>query len=299
MKRGAEFPQGMHLYRQGELTLIEVNNDFARLVMTTHGASVLSFAPKMDDGRLQPDLLWVSDRAHYTGEKPVRGGIPICWPWFGVSNEPGLPAHGFVRNMTWQLMSSDSDDLGRTRLTFRIQSNAQSLALWPYRFELTLDVFVGSELTLTLSTRNLDSKAFTVTEALHSYFSVSQASEVFVTGLGNSECHDKLADLPPYRAEDVLSIVPPLDRVYLQQPGRVQLHDPGFKRNIEIEKHGAASTVVWNPGAELVGGFDDMDNQAWSKMLCVEAGNVLDSQVVVEPNTTHAFSLHLRAKPLG
>ncbi|KUJ72418.1 hypothetical protein AVO41_00960 [Thiomicrospira sp. WB1] len=289
----------MHLYRQGALTLIEVNNDFARLVMTTHGASVLSFAPRLDTGELQPDLLWVSERAHYSGEKPVRGGIPICWPWFGVSAEPGLPAHGFVRNMTWQLVSSDSDEQGRTRLTFRIHDTPQSRALWPWHFELSLEVLVGAELTLTLTSRNLDTKPFVITEAMHSYFSVSDANEVFVTGLGDSVCHDKLTDLPPYRAEDVLSIVPPLDRVYLNQPGQVQLHDPGKKRNIEIEKTGATATVVWNPGAELIGGFDDMDNQAWSKMLCVEAGNVLDQSIVVAPQASHAFRLHLRAKPLA
>lgn len=298
---------GMHLYRQGALTLIEVENAFAYFQMTTHGASVLRFCPKtgQNTGGRQgvskasmPDVLWVSERAQYHGQKPVRGGIPICWPWFGVHEDPAMPAHGFVRNMTWQLVGSHTNDQAHTCLELKIAHSAHTLALWPYRFALSLWVEVGPELKLTLVSHNHDDKSFALTEAFHSYFQVSQAEKVFVSGLQGSECHDKLTDLPPYSAEDTLSVQPPLDRVYLQQRQPLVLHDPGYKREIHLVKTSAHSSVVWNPGPSLVKGLDDMDDQAWSEMLCVESGNVLTQGVTLQPGQTHQQSLQISVQAL-
>lgn len=288
---------GVRLSMREQLMMIEVENDFAKATITPHGACVLSFVPKSGNASGQ-DLLWVSEAAVYTGEKPVRGGIPVCWPWFGPASEPGLPAHGFVRNRVWHLDSVRNLDAGITEIILMLESDKTSLALWPHAFRLELKIEVGTELVMTLTTHNLNDHDIEVTEAFHSYFTVSDAESIQVEGLAPSFCYDKLTDADPVEQVDVLEILPPIDSVFIDQVVPVKIKDVEFQRNICIEKGNARSTVVWNPGPEIIKGFSDMTNDAWTRMLCVEAGNVLQNAVWLPSGEKHKMILKVYAEDL-
>ncbi|KUJ74039.1 D-hexose-6-phosphate mutarotase [Thiomicrospira sp. XS5] len=284
--------EGVRFCRRDGLVMVKVTNAAASALLTTHGASVLSFTP-LSEASSQQDWLWVSEAAIYTGEKPVRGGIPVCWPWFGPADKPGLPAHGFVRNQVWDLTSVSAVSPTQTELVLTTVSTPETLALWPHAFKLQLKVTIGESLEVVLTTHNQSDQPVDITEALHTYFSVSNAPEVVVDGLQGSECFDKLTYAESYFQTAPLKIHPPIDSVFIDQAEPVVIRDLGYGRCLCIEKESAVSSVVWNPGPEIIKGFADMDDQAWPKMLCVEAGNVLQNAVTVPPGSEHAFRMVL------
>lgn len=284
--------EGVSFSMKDHLMMIEIDNPFASAVITTHGASVLSYIPKQGVSAGQ-DLLWVSDEAIYDGSKPVRGGIPICWPWFGPGEEDGLPAHGFVRNRVWHLDAIHSHAEGSTEIVLVCDSDEATLAIWPHAFHLELRIEVGEKLSMSLITHNLNGYDLSITEAFHTYFSVSQADGIQINGLEQSRVLNKLTHAAPCQQSDPLVIASPLDNVYLNQTGRVRFEDKGWKRTIVIDKNHSDSSVVWNPGPEGVKSFADMKDDAWQSMLCVESGNVLDNAVLVPSESKQVFSMIL------
>lgn len=278
--------EGVELNQHHGIEVIDIENQFATAKITTHGASVLSFIPKG-----QHELLWVSDEAVYDGSKAVRGGIPVCWPWFGQARHSHLPAHGFVRNIVWQVDKIESFDAGETRVVLRCESNDETMAIWPHEFELTLCIEVGPTLILNLTTHNLSDTTLSLTEAFHTYFNVDPQG-LEIKGLVKSTHLDTLIeDAVAETQTEVLVLEPPRDSVYLNQPGNVFLIDVHNKRQIKIAKRNADSSVVWNPGAEIVKGFSDINDQAWSEFVCVESGNVLDNYITVLPQEKHVLSV--------
>ncbi len=284
--------EGVRFYRQDGLVMVEVTHAAAKALLTTHGASVLSFTP-LSETTSRQDWLWVSESAVYSGEKPVRGGIPVCWPWFGQAEKSGLPAHGFVRNQVWELTSVSAVSPTQTELVLTTASSPDTLAIWPHAFELQLTVTIGKSLELALTMRNLSDQPVAITEALHTYFSVSNAPDVVVDGLQGSECFDKLTYAESYFQTTPLKIQPPIDSVFIDQTEPVVIRDAGYERCVRIEKKSAVSSVVWNPGPQIIKGFADMNDQAWPKMLCVEAGNVLQNAVTVAPGSEHTLRMML------
>ncbi|MDX1795418.1 MAG: D-hexose-6-phosphate mutarotase, partial [Hydrogenovibrio sp.] len=164
--------EGVQFSMQQNLLVIEVENRFATAKITNHGASVLSYVPKQGPSA-ETDLLWVSDQAVFDGSKPVRGGIPVCWPWFGKAEDPELPAHGFVRNRVWQVEQVSNLENGVTEVVLSTHSDDASLAIWPHAFDLTLRVEIGEKLTMTLISHNPNAYDISITEAFHSYFNVA------------------------------------------------------------------------------------------------------------------------------
>ncbi|HHT00976.1 MAG TPA: D-hexose-6-phosphate mutarotase [Thiomicrospira sp.] len=286
--------EGIQFKTQEGFELIEINNKFAKATIATLGGSVLSFIAKG-----QKDLLWVSDTAVYDGSKPIRGGVPICWPWFGAAKQPGLPAHGFVRNMVWKVEKAAHLDTGETRILLVCESNEATLAQWPYEFNLKLCVEVGKSLTLTLFTANLTDEAIDITEAFHTYFAVANPVGMQIKGLEGSTHLDKLVeDAPAETQADMVVLNPAKDSVYLNQTGTVSLVDADNNREIIIQKRNSHSSVVWNPGPEIVKGFADIDDQAWLEFACVESGNVLDDFVTLPAKAEHMLSVQYSVKPL-
>ena len=269
------------------IEVIEIDNEFAKASVTTYGACVLSYVPQQ-----QQDLLWVSNQAVYDGSKPVRGGIPVCWPWFGKALTSNLPAHGFVRNKEWQLEKLELLESGVTRLHLTTKSDEQTKAIWPYEFELSLTIEVGRKLILSLTTVNCDSDAFTVTEALHTYFNIGLPQGLRIEGLGESIHCDKLNEnaLPEQQSGEVV-LNPPMDSVFQHVKKELMLHDEVNERAIRIRSRNANSAVVWNPGAEIVKGFSDIAAQGWKEFACVESGNVLDDFVTIAPGSKHTLSV--------
>ncbi len=275
---------------EGGLIVVEVGNAQATARIALQGAQVLDWTPAGG----QP-VIWVSPGAIYTAGKSVRGGVPVCWPWFGPhTTEAGFPAHGFARTQCWEMVQVQQLSDGSTTLSLRLLQDANTRLLWPHDAELLLLVNVGRRLQIDLLTRNTGDEAFTVTQALHTYFAVSDVREVSVRGLEEVAYIDKVAD----GARDVQSgpvmFCAETDRIYLDQGGECVIDDPGLQRRICIRREGSRSTVVWNPWAEKSVAMADMGEGAYRGMLCVEATNAAEDAVCIEPGGEHRLQVSYR-----
>lgn len=149
----------------GGLPMVHVNNAHATARISLYGGQVLGYRPQ----GAAADLLFVSEQAHYQSGKAIKGGAPVCWPWFGADPQGlGRPAHGFVRNRLWDLRQTAALPDGQTQMVLGLTDTAETRALWPHAFDLSLTITVGATLRLDLSTHNTGPTPFDITQALHS-----------------------------------------------------------------------------------------------------------------------------------
>lgn len=261
-----------------------VTNPQGAATLARQGAQVLTWAPAG-----QPPVVWLSPDARFTAGKSLRGGIPVCWPWFGAHPADATkPAHGFARNLDWKMVET-TRLRDATRATLRFVPEEAQHALWPHGAELTLAVTVGERLRLELTTRNTGTDAFTLTQALHTYFHVGDIGAVRVDGLSGKTYVDRLAGDARIRQEGPVTVAGEVDRIYLDCPGDTVIVDEALKRRIRISKQGSSSYVVWNPWAEKGAKFGDMGENGYRRMLCVETTNAWDDVVSVAPGATHTL----------
>ncbi|BBP47082.1 D-hexose-6-phosphate mutarotase [Thiosulfatimonas sediminis] len=296
--------KGLRFSMCGDVPMIEVDNDYATARMTTHGATVLSYCPKDSKGKAGEDLIWVSDNAIYDNKTPVRGGVPICWPWFGAYKaefnsplEDGAEpqGHGLVRKKSWHLARIETLKNGATLVEFTTQADAETRAIWPYEFLLSLQVVVGETLGLTLTTSNLNPIPLKITEALHTYFKLPINAKLLVDGLQGAEEIDTLKDNQSRDVTEKLLVKPPMDSVYLQVQPTLTV-SAGGKPALQIEASNAASSVLWNPGPETVKGFKDIHPDHWTQFVCIENGNIWDDAVTIAPEGKHRLQIAI-SKP--
>ena len=220
-----------------------LNSDAGRATVALYGAQVLSWEPAGHS-----DMLWISPRAKPNADTALRGGIPVCWPWFAVHpQDPAKPMHGFVRTRTWDVVASEAGDAAVT-LALATRTVPQDAALWPHSAEVALEIEMGRELTLTLTTRNTGAAGLPLTQALHSYFRVADIERVHVEGLHGRTYIDKV-DGNRRKTQDSarLDIDREVDRIYHGDIARIALVDAGLGRRIEVASN-SRSAVVWNPG---------------------------------------------------
>jgi len=272
-------------------TLAEIDNAFGRATIALEGGQLLTWIPKD-----QEPVVWLSPEAVYTPGKSLRGGVPVCWPWFGAhESDPTLPGHGFARNKPWSVKACEALEDGATRITLILKQDEETAKMWPERSELRLAVTVGETLTLALTTSNLSARPITVTEALHTYFHVGDIARVTVSGLEGSTYMDKV-DGGAYRTQEgAVTIDGEVDRVYLTAKGECVIHDEALGRRIHITKEHGRSTVVWNPWAEKGAAFGDMGDEGYRKMLCVESANALSDAQTVQAGAEHTLTTTYRA----
>ena len=264
-----------------------VDNKFAKAEISNYGGQVLSFQPHNET----ENLLYLSEHAAYEDGKAIRGGAPVCWPWFGDDRSGlGLPSHGFARNQQWKVVQSQALIDGSTSLTLMLTDTDESRAVWPYRFELYIEVVVGEKLTINLATLNTGDKTFSFTQALHTYFNISDISNVHVSGLANKYYLDKLDDFNLHIQESDIVIDREVDRIYQAAPSIVRLLDQGFKRKVAISSTGSHTTVVWNPWSEAVAKIKDLDKDSYRQFLCVETVNAAEDNVVLGAGEKHTLS---------
>ncbi|SEF59644.1 D-hexose-6-phosphate mutarotase [Marinobacterium lutimaris] len=270
---------------EGQLPECELTGPGGRTRISLQGAQVLSYEPEG-----QQDLFWLSSTSRYQPGKAIRGGIPVCWPWFGDHpDNPELPAHGFARTTLWEVRSSYADN-EVTRLQLGLTDSPSSEQLWPWQFELILEIELGEQLVLSLTTTNTGAQSFIITEALHSYYAVGAADNLRIEGLKAHRYQDKLEDFAVKTQEQELEPQPPLDRVYdTDEP--VTLIDPLLKRRIRIDKEASASTIVWNPGAEIAAGMADVGSGEETGFICIEAGNARERIIRLAPEESHCMKM--------
>ena len=265
---------------------LEINNNSASAKVALQGGHLFHYQQHGKD-----PLLWLSDKSYLKNGKAIRGGIPICWPWFGKCNtDSSLPQHGFARTARFELIKSHEPDENSTELLLQLESSDQTLTLWPYRFKLLLHITIGKTLIVSLTTKNCDTKSFSITSALHSYFTVSNIDSVYVQGLDQTGYWDALTDETGIQ-EGNIHISEEFDRVYQKTEEVITLHDT--ERTIQITSEGSASAIVWNPWIKKAKTMADMEQDAHKTMLCIETANALEDARTVAPNEEHTLKVYL------
>ena len=272
------------------LEVVEIETAAATAAVALQGAQVLSFVPR--GGR---DWLWVSERARWSAGMALRGGIPICFPWFGPHpSERSFPAHGFARTTAWRLagVQEIGDD---ARLALTLASDAATRAVYPHPFEARLEVTVGAELGLGFEVSNPGDAPLAFEVAFHTYFAVADLGQVAIEGLGGCAFVDKVAGGARRREGDgPVRIAGEVDRVY-DSDGPVTLVDPAGARSLRLESHGAGSTVVWNPAPTKTATLSDLAPEAYQRFVCLETGAIGDRRITVAPGQQHRLTVRTRA----
>jgi glucose-6-phosphate 1-epimerase len=258
------------------------------------GAQVLSWQPKG-----HAPVIWLSPMERLGTAKPVRGGTPVCWPWF--ANHPtdaAKPPHGFLRTRRWACDVVETSDAG-VRVYLNTSTTEADRLLWPHAADVEMIVTLGETLQLEMMTRNKGSDAFALTQALHTYFAVGDISDVTVEGFDRQSYIDKLDDNARKRQAADIAFSAEVDRIYDEHTGAAVIVDRGLKRRIEITKSGSRSTVVWNPWSGKAARMGDMGPMGWRRMVCVETCNAGQDIVTIQPGGQHVLTVEYRVSALA
>ena len=278
--------------RHGGLTVADINNRHSTATVFLHGAHVTSFKPKGGE-----EVLFLSGHSRFESGIAIRGGIPISWPWF--ADHPAnktKPAHGFARISNWEVRGTEIDGEA-SRITFGLSENQYTRSLWPHAFDLEFVIRVGKELHLDLIAKNTGEEDFTITQAFHSYFRVSEIKNIYVQGLEGSNYIDKVDSFKEKYQEGQVEIVKETDRIYCKTATDCVIHDPGLKRKIRIKKDGSRSTVIWNPWAAKAHKMNDLDDKDYKRFVCVETTNAGEDLIPLSLGSKHILSANISIEP--
>lgn len=273
---------------EGGLTMAEINNPHASARIALQGAHLIGWQPKG-----QEPVIWLSRLAKFVPGKSIRGGVPICWPWFGPhQSQASLPAHGFARTVMWEVLETREHADGCTSLRFGLVETEATRAMWPHPCSLEIEFTIGATLRIQLSTRNLGAQPFTIGEALHTYFHISDVGKTTLRGLEGTTYMDKAGGASELKKQaNGIKIDSEVDRVYLDTVSDCIIKDRGLGRVIRVAKQGSRSTVVWNPWVEKAEKMGDFGPEGHRGMVCVESANALENTVSVAPGETHHLAV--------
>lgn len=272
----------------GDLPMIKIDTPLATAVISLYGAQVLSFQPKSASN----DLLFLSEKANYQVGKAMRGGIPICWPWFSQEKpRPQLPNHGFARTSIWAVTeTSRADDVVQLQLI--LQDNAETREMWDHAFQLTLDITISEQLSLSLTTENTGTDSFQFSQAMHTYFAVGDIAQTQVSGLNGVNYINTVAgNNTSHQQAGAVKIAAEVDRIYTDFAGTLQLQDKKNNRSIDIESSGSNTTVIWNPWQAISAEMKDLNDAAYQQFICVETVNTGDDTVKLAPTEKHTITV--------
>lgn len=291
-------------YTQGDLALWRVETPHGVGVIAEQGAQLLSYVPHG-----QPPLVWLSDEARYAHGESPRGGVPVCWPWFGdLARNPAevrarvrdvaaanAPKHGFVRSQDWvhvdTAMDNDSATLVFKKEVFEGQGG------WSQAAHLTLRLRFAESVTIELGVSNQSDTPLIASQALHTYFAVSDVRHISIEGVDGARFVDTLDDWAIKTQAGPLRFTSETDRLYLGLGNTLSIVDPGWARRIAIQTSHSRSAVIWNPWIDKAARLSQFADDAWQGMVCIETARVWDDLLQVEPGDTGYMAVHLRAIP--
>lgn len=278
------------------LKYIELDNEFAKAKIALQGAHVMEFQPKTEEH----PVLWLSDKARYVEGRSIRGGVPICWPWFGAHpTDSTLCPHGFARVIPWEILGVETVYGGATRIALQMKQTPEAKRQLSYPYSLIMMLTIGRRLRIELATTNKADHPFIIGEAFHTYLAVSDVENIKITGLQECVYADKLRNYERSVENSFLQFDGEFDRVYLDHSSDCIIHDSGYNRLIRVHKSGSNNTVVWTPWEEKAHTIGDMgDGDEWRKMICVESTNALENSVVINPNRTHLMTVEYNVETL-
>jgi glucose-6-phosphate 1-epimerase len=274
----------------GDLPMVEVRSDWSTAEIYLHGAQVTGFQKKGE-----PPLLFTSRCSRFAPNQPIRGGIPIIFPWFGPRE--GSAAHGYARTMEWELHEAVTVPDGGVSLRFSFPGCPEA-AMWP-SFAANYVVTVTETLALELILTNTSNgQELSIENCLHTYFAVGDITRAFIRGLKGVTYLDKIEhSVAKQETEDQFAISSEVDRVFVDTAAPVEIHDQSLGRRILIEQSGSASTVVWNPWVTKAQQMTDFGNEEYKQMLCVESGNVGGNRLVLPPGKSSVLRVVLSSRP--
>jgi glucose-6-phosphate 1-epimerase len=285
--KGAIAESNRRLEIPGAARIVEGNGGLPKVRVTSaraegeiylHGAHVTSWKPA---GR--EEVFFVSSESRWEDGRAIRGGIPICFPWFGgKADDPKAPAHGFVRTKAWQIESIARVG-DAVRVSMFTESGEDTKKWWPAEFRAVYRVTFNSELSLELEVTNLGEAPLRFEEALHAYHRVGDIGKVRVRGLDGVRYLDKTDSNREKKQQGDIAIVSETDRVYLDTSAAIELDDPALKRRTRVTKENSRTTVVWNPWVEKAHALSDLADDEWTRMICIETSNVSDYSVTLAP----------------
>lgn len=285
---GASSTVDVHFSKDDKgLEYIEIENQYATAKIALQGAHVMHWQPKS----ASEPVLWLSSNARFMPGRSIRGGVPVCWPWFGAHpTDSSYCPHGFARVVPWELKESSRLKNGTTRLLLEMTQTDLAKRQLSYPYLFTLEITVGNSLRMQMTTTNLANHPFMIGEAFHTYFNVSDVANTTITGLEDVVYSDKVEGYVRNVQHGALQFDGEFDRVYLSSGEDCLIHDSGFGRTIHVAKSGSNTTVIWTPGAEKAAQMGDMGtSDEWRKMLCVESANAMQNSVTIFPNETHTM----------
>lgn len=273
---------------------LQLTTRYGTATVALHGGHLLSWIPTG-----QREVFWLSP-ASRPAPAAIRGGVPICWPWFGKQSMPaGAMQHGPLRNLPWELSAVHADSAEGIRITLtpcRTPQPDSALQQWAPHLHAALHIELGQNLVQTLETHNQGLQSFGLTQALHSYFAVHHATQVRITGLEGLRYEDKLRGTAGAMQTGAFQLQTACDRIYQHSmPPSTQhgytLEDRAWQRRIHIHTAGSQSVVVWNPGADQARSMVDVPDAAWQDFVCVEVTNAgQDDVVTLEPDGRHRLT---------
>ena len=268
------------------LQFIKIDNKSATAEISLMGGHIVSYTPSGE----RP-VLWMSEKSMYQTGNPLRGGIPVCWPWFGEASETGLPAHGFARISEWSIKDVSLLADGTTQVELVLDSEKSTIPMATWKFLLEMKITVGKTLEVALTMYNCTDIPRKVTSALHNYFSVSDIGNIQIHGLDGAAFLDK-SKQEFYNGVQYgnISFSDAVTKVFCPTAATVEILDPAWDRNIIIEKTGSQSTVVWNPWIDKARKMPDFGDDEYRQMVCVETTNTMDDARLLLPGVPHTLS---------
>lgn len=270
--------------QEGDFIYIDVVNKYAEATISLYGAHIIQYNPYNTF-----DVLWMSENSSFEAGKPIRGGIPICFPWFGPhATDPKMPAHGFARIMPWKVTKTESMPKGETLIVLELNSSEETKKYWPYDFKAELEICVGAELKIELRVTNTGKESFKYTSALHTYFYVSGIENIKVDGLKGANYYSGFGNEVFTQETDFIEITKEENRRYVDTDANVTLYDSAFKRRVKTAKEGSKVTVVWNPWSETVKTMPDIPEDGFESFICIEPANSYNDFIELAPNEKHS-----------
>ncbi|WP_411381825.1 D-hexose-6-phosphate mutarotase [Pseudomonas sp. MPB26] len=284
-----------------ELDCWRIRHNGAELRVAQQGAHIFSYQRDSE----QP-LIWPNPAAVFKKGKGIRTGVPLCWPWFGVfdrnpqsvksmrqSDQPA-GAHGFARTALWELAATEFEGEA-LRVDLVLPVPAGGFPGWPHLVSLKLSLLLDDQLHIRLTSHNHGTDTVTFSQALHTYFAVSDVRNVQVEGLDGATYIDTADGWTQKQQSGLLHFTAETDRIYLDTPAQLTIVDKDWRRRIQLTAEGSKSTVIWNPWTERAKALDDMADEGWRGMLCIETANVLDDAVSLAPGESHTLGVSISA----
>lgn len=262
------------------LPMIQITTPAAEAHIYLHGAHVAHYQRPHE-----PPILYMDKASWFEDGKPIRGGVPVIFPWFGPNpNDASLPAHGLVRQRQWSILSIAHSGHDAVAVELGFSSNEQTRQSFPHDFELRYKVTVGKTLSMALTVTNKSDKPLTYECALHTYFRVGDIQFTTVDGLQGVSYYSKVEGNKVFQTGDhPITFTAETDRVYLNTRDVCVIKDPILNRRILVEKEGSLNTVVWNPWIAKAKAMPDFTDDAWPIMLCIEAVNSHFNAQTIQP----------------